>query len=333
MLDPRRSPRQAPAHARLLSAALTGFLCLSSLPAQAAFAPSPAEIERLYTEGDKKNADNDFKGAAESWTRLMVLLPEEGANQATRENLLLNILDAHINAYNRLPAPDGKKDIGHLQEGKKTYELYLQQYRAVYGSGRAISMAVQQKSDELNAVLAKAEDEAKGPAVVDTPPPKTDNGTKTDIPVKPIVLPPENNGTGLIVGGAVTAALGFGALGLLIAGAVGAPRAEEDFEIAQSAALDICGNYPNTCPTNTAEEMAELDDIERDLDDADKRGRVANALTITGAVLTPVLLGAGAAMLAIGIKRNREARASRSGVGLSPAFGRGFAGVVLRGRF
>jgi len=337
MFDPRPSPRSARAlHLRLLGMTLTGAMLLASRPAHAAFAPSPAEIERIYSEGEKKNSDGDFKGAAQSWTRLMVLLQEENANQATRETLLINVLDAHINAYNRLPAPDGKKDIGNLREGKKTYELYLQQHRAVYGDGRAISAAVQQKADELEAALTKAEADDKGAVVTTDPDPdldKKDDDKKDKVDPTPIVLPPENNGTGLIVGGAVAIGLGFGALGILIAGAVGAPRAEQDYEIAQSNARMVCNMYPNTCPDLTGAQQSTLEGYQRDIDDADKRGRVANALTITGAVLTPVLLGAGAAMLAIGIKRNREARSSRSQLNMSPAFGRGFTGFVLRGRF
>jgi hypothetical protein len=318
---------------RVCSAILTAALLAAPLPAQA-FAPSAAEIERLYNEGDKRNSEGDFKGAAESWTRLLVLLPEEGANQATRENLLLNILDAHINAYNRVVGSDGKKDVSHLQEGKRTFELYLTQYRAVYGSGRAISAAVQQKSDELDAALNKADADAKPTTGTDEPPPpKTDDNSDKPIDPGPPVLPPENNGIGLIVGGSVTAALGLGALGVLIAGAVGAPKAEHDYEVAQANALDICGSYPETCPSNTAEQMAQIDQLKGDLDDADKRGRVANALTITGAVLAPVLLGAGAAMLAIGIKRNRAAKGARGSVSAAPGVGRGFAGVVLSGRF
>jgi hypothetical protein len=339
MLVLRPSPRSARAlHLRLLGATLTGALLLASLPAQAAMAPSPAEIERIYSEGEKKNSDKDFKGAAQSWTRLMVLLPEEGANQATRETLLINVLDAHINAYNRLPSPDGKKDITHLQEGKKTYELYLQQYNAVYPD-RAISAAVQQKADELDAALAKAENDGKGPAVVTGPDvvddkdkdKKTDDDKDKDI--APIVLPPENNGTGLIVGGAVAAGLGLGALGLLIAGAVSAPKAEKDYENAQNLARGVCNVYPDPCTGLTMQEQTALDGYDADINDADKRGRTANTLTIVGAVLTPVLLGAGAAMLAIGIKRNRQSRSARGPVSMSPAFGRGFSGFVLRGKF
>lgn len=331
-----RSPlRSAPLLPRACSLALVGAMLIAAIPATSHAAPTQGQIEQLYNEGDTKNSAGDFKGAADAWGRLLVLLPEEQANLATRENLLLNILDAYLNAYLRMPGPDGKKDIEHLREGKTTFELYLKQYRAVYGSGRAISAAVQQKADELNAALAKAEDELKGGGATKpdtTPDPKPDNGgTKPD--QQPVVLQSENNGIGLIVGGSITAALGFGALGMLIAGAVGAPRAETDYELAQAEATMLCPSFPNTCSGISAQDQARIDTLQNDLDDADRRGKTANALTIAGAVLTPVLLGAGAAMLAIGIKRNRASHNSRSPVSLSPALGRGFAGLSLSGRF
>lgn len=304
---------------------------LASLPATAAVAPSAAEIERLYSEGDKKNGEGDFTGAAESWTRALVLLPEEGANQATRENLLLNVLDAHINAYKRLPGEDGKKNIAHLQEGKKTYELYLQQYRAVYGSGRAISSAVQQKSDELNAALAKAEEENKVPDPVPDPTPDPDVGPTPD-PTPPGPSPGPN-GMGLIVGGSISAALGLGGIGMLIGAGVASTRAEKDYEGAQDEAKTICSTYPNGCNNLEPDEQTAYDDKLTEIDEADKRGRRANTLQIVGGVLGGVLLGAGAAMLAIGIKRHKTSKAFRGNASLTPSLSPGFAGAVLRARF
>lgn len=322
---------------RVLSAILSVALLAAPLPAQAfAFAPSAAEIERLYNEGDKKNSEGDFKGAAESWTRLLVLLPEEGANQATRENLLLNVLDAHINAYNRVVSPDGKKDIGNLQEGKKTYELYLTQYRAVYGSGRAISAAVQQKGDELDAALAKAEKEASAANEPKTTPlePTTTPGEKPPIDPGPPVLPPERNkGLGLIIGGSITAAAGLGMFGMLIGGAVLAKNSEHDYEVAQGDAINLCGstekNY--TCG-NPANQESYNGAINR-LDKADANGRKANTLEIAGGVVGAVLLGAGVAMIAIGAIRFNKSKHSSGSVSAAPAFAPGFAGLAIRGRF
>lgn len=323
---------------RVLSAILSFALLAAPLPAQAfALAPSAAEIERLYNEGDKKNSEGDFKGAAESWTRLLVLLPEEGANQATRENLLLNVLDAHINAYNRVVAPDGKKDIGNLQEGKKTYELYLTQYRAVYGSGRAISAAVQQKGDELDAALAKAEKEAAAATEPKTGPtePETKPGEKPPIDPGPPVLPPERKkGLGLIIGGSITAAAGLGMFGMLIGGAVLAKNSEHDYEVAQGDAINLCGRAePNyTCTGSNAENQPQYDAAIGRLQKADDNGKKANTLEIAGGVVGAVLLGAGVAMLAIGAIRFNKSK-NAGAVSAAPAFAPGFAGLAIRARF
>lgn len=332
----RKTPPMLLKLPRVLSAILSFALLAAPLPAQAfALAPSAAEIERLYNEGDKKNSEGDFKGAAESWTRLLVLLPEEGANQATRENLLLNVLDAHINAYNRVVAPDGKKDIGNLQEGKKTYELYLTQYRAVYGSGRAISAAVQQKGDELDAALAKAEKEASA-ATEPKPGPQPEvkpDGGKPPIDPGPPVLPPERKkGLGLIIGGSVSAAAGLGMFGMLIGGAVLAKNSEHDYEVAQGRAINLCGStdkgYTCSNPANQESYDGAIDDLEK----ADANGRKANTLEIAGGVVGAVLLGAGVAMIAIGAIRYNKSKGAGM-VSAAPAFSPNFAGLAIRGRF
>lgn len=320
------------------SLALAGTLLVASVPTTALAAPSKGQIEQLYDEGDKKNSEGDFKGAAEAWGRLLVLLPEEQANRATRESLLLNILDAYMNAYLRIPAADGAKDIAQLREGKTTYELYLKQYHAVYGKDRAISAAVQQKADELMSALAKAEEEAKGPAVKPDPADGGDtkqNDGNTTVDNPPNQLTPErpqsqSNGMGLIVGGAITAGLGLGAIGILVAGSVIAQKAEREYERADVDANKLCA-AAGGCGNLSTEHRAEYDALIKKRDDADKRGTSANALTITGAVLTPVLLGAGATMLALGIKRRRAATSKN--VAMAPAFGRGFTGISIAGRF
>ncbi|MBK6920829.1 MAG: hypothetical protein IPH07_25760 [Deltaproteobacteria bacterium] len=340
-MPPRRpSLRPLSSLLRAGSLALAGALLVASVPTTALAAPSKGQIEQLYDEGDKKNSDGDFKGAAEAWGRLLVLLSEEQANRATRESLLLNILDAYMNAYLRIPAADGKKDIAQLREGKTTFELYLKQYHAVYGKDRAISAAVQQKADELTAALAKAEEEAKGPTVVepagDGDPKGTDDDKTNVTPINdtpPGTLPPENNGMGLIVGGAVTAGLGLGAIGMLIAGSLIGQTAERDFERADVDASKLCAATSGGCSNLSAEDQMTYDALIQKRDDADKRGGVANAVTIAGAVLTPVLLGAGATMLALGIKRKRAADSARKTVSLAPAFGRGFTGISIAGRF
>jgi len=61
----------------------------------------------------------------------------------------------------------------------------------------------------------------------------------------------------------------------------------------------------------------------------DERGRTMNAVFIAGLVATPVLVGAGAAMLGVGLHRRQR----RGVTALAPSVGPNFAGLTLSGRF
>jgi hypothetical protein len=323
-----RHPRHRLAHgvlSRLL--ACTVALSFASAPMQVVAAAPDSEVERLYVEGQDKYAEGDFAGAADAWTRLLDRLPEAQSNRATRENVLLNVVQAHLDGYARNRKPDGTKDIEHLRSAKAVIEAYFTAFKKAYGDRAAVSAAVQEKSDELDRTLADAEKEA---AVVPDPGPKPDStpgDTKPEGGGKQgpdiIVLESQNDGGGLIAGGAVSAGLSLGGFGVLAAGALIAKRAEEDFLAVQ------CGP---PCDAD-AEEAAQSE-----RDDAEKRGRTGNALTITGAIVGPVLLITGGLLIGLGLKRRKDAKAAREeqlrkSLGVVPAAGRGFTGLVLTGRF
>jgi hypothetical protein len=326
-----RNPRLRLAHG-VLSRVLAGAVALSfasaPLPAQAV-APDQ-EIERLYVEGQDKYAEGDFAGAADAWTRLLDRLPEAQANRATRENVLLNVVQAHLDGYARTRKADGSKDIELLRAGKQVLDDYFASFKKAYGDRAAVSTAVQEKADDLERLLADAEREAA--AVPEPGPGPSDGGGGTGPQPagdggggKPnvIVLESGNDGSGLIAGGAVAAGLGLGGFGVLGAGVVIANRAEEDF-------LAI------TCesPCNADQQAA----AQSERDAAEKRGRTGNALTITGAIVGPVLLITGGVLIGLGIKRRKDAKAARDEqlrktLGVVPAAGRGFTGLVVSGRF
>jgi hypothetical protein len=323
-----RSPRRRLAHglvSRVL--ACTVALCFASAPWEVHAAAPDSEIERLYVEGQDKYAEGDFAGAADAWTRLLERLPEAQSNRATRENVLLNVVQAHLDGYARARKDDGTKDIGHLRSGKEVLDAYFAGFKKAYGDRAAVSAAVQEKADELDRTLADAEKEA---AVVPEPDPDPDLGEPTDPDPKEggkdgpniIVLEAENDGGGLIVGGAVAAGLSLGGFGVLAAGAVIANRAEEDFLAVTCEAP--CG-------------MDEQEAAEGERDDATKSGQLGNALTITGAIVGPVLLITGGVLIGIGLKRRKDAKAAREeklrSISVMPAGGRGFTGLVLSGRF
>jgi len=327
-----RSPRLRLAHGVLSRVlACTVALSFASAPVEVrAVAPNP-EIERLYVEGQDKYAEGDFAGAADAWTRLLDLLPEAQANRATRENVLLNVVQAHLDGYARTRKDDGTKDIDMLRAGKTVLDTYFANFKKAYGDRAAVSTAVQEKADELESTLADAEKEAAavpepnpdngGGGNTDPNPDNGDGGTKDRPDV--IVLESGNDGGGLIAGGAVAAGLSLGGFGVLAAGAVISNRAEEDY-------LAV------TCETPCGTEEAAAAQTARD--DAESRGRLGNALTITGAIVGPVLLITGGVLIGLGIKRRKDAKAARDeqlrkSLGVVPTAGRGFAGVVFSGRF
>jgi hypothetical protein len=326
-----RNPRLRLAHGVLsrVLACTVGFSFVSA-PLQVQAAPKvDAEVERLYVEGQDKYAEGDFAGAADAWTRLLDRLPEAQNNRATRENVLLNVVQAHLDGYARNRKEDGSKDIEMLRAGKQVLDTYFANFKKAYGDRAAVSTAVQEKADELERTLADAEKEA---AAVPEPDPEpdgdgggntqTDGGGGNDRP-DVIVLESGNDGGGLIAGGAVAAGLSLGGFGVLAAGAVIAGRAEEDF-------LAV------TCesPCGTDEEEA----AQAERDDAEQRGRTGNALTITGAIVGPVLLITGGVLIGLGIKKRKDAKAARDeqlkrSLSFMPAASRSFTGFVLSGRF
>lgn len=308
---------------RLLACTLA--LSFASAPLQVHAAAPDSEVERLYVEGQDKYAAGDFAGAADAWTRLLDRLPEAQSNRATRENVLLNVVQAHLDGYDRNRKDDGTKDIEQLRSAKQVTDTYFAAFKKAYGDRAAVSAAVQEKVDELDRKLADAEKEAAAAAKPDPEPdttPDPDTTPKKDGP-SVIVLESGNDGGGLIAGGAVAAGLSLGGFGLLAAGALIANRAEEDFTAVECEA---------PCGTDEQEAaQAERDDIE-------KRGATGNALTITGAIVGPVLLITGGVLIGLGIKRRKDAKAAREEqlrktLGVVPAAGRNFTGLVLTGRF
>lgn len=316
--------RRARLGERLAALAVAATLVVSASPASAHIAPPNAqEIERLYLEGQDHYAAKDFKGAAEAWTRLLNLMPESGTNQATRENVLINILTAHLDAYRRMRNEDGSRQIEHLREGKKTLDQYYADFKQVHGDRTAVSAAVQEKGDEIELELTKAEEELAaaaardedGPDPVDPPGGAGAGAGGGDGGKEVVVVPgPQENGTGLLVGGSVVAVLGIAALAMIPIGVVRGRNAARDFDDGRDE-----GNMTK-------------------MDQAKFEGEQANKVLISGAILTPLLLGGAAALLAFGIIKRRQAhesrlRASKGVTGMSPVFDRSFAGFALQGRF
>lgn len=295
---------------RLCASVLGAALLCAAVPTHAA-APDSSEVERLYLQGQERMDESDYRGAAESWTRLLGVLPESGENQATRESVIISILDAYMKAYNGLVDESGNKDISHLRAAKTTLDRYYSDFKSTHGDRVAVSDAVQEHAALLERTLERAQDEQRRNSDTVPPPPPPDERKGDDGGKPKVVVVTTNNGTGLIVGGAVVAAMGLGALAMIPVGVVRGNTAE--------------GDYERSIPGSPEQQRAEFD------------GHQADDILIAGAVLAPILLAGGSVMIAFGVKARKKWQRDQqnlfSTVRPAPVLTRSYAGFTLQGRF
>lgn len=295
---------------RRLGSVTLGIAILCAATPSYAYAPDSSEIERLYLEGQQRMEDTDFHGAADSWTRLLAMMPESKDNQATRESLIISILDAHLNAYNGLVAADGSKDVTHLRNGKRTLDRYYADFKAAYGDRTGVSQAVQDQAETLEQTILKAEREQQTVQPSRDPAPDGDSGkTVVESQPKTIVIS-QNTGVGLLVGGSVVTFLGLGALVMIPIGVSRVEYAEEQWALATDS---------------TTQARLRFD------------GQQGVQVWVAGVILAPILLASGATMIAFGAKNrkawNRQQASLLQSARLTPNVQRNYAGLSFSARF
>lgn len=294
--------RRSPLHLRLL-ALLTALSLLRQTPVTAAPVAAPQELaafEAGFTEGQAQYDRGEFLAAARTWVRAADRLRETTANRDNRSAVYEYAADAFI------PGLAGSNDLVGLREAVTALRLYCDGFTRAYGTETPISTRITGPRDVLERQLLATE-AAQRPAT-DTPP--TEPGDHpSDHPVDPV--PDGKPWKGLVIGGGVAIGLGLGAV--VLAG-VGGARGRS-FE----AKFDDPANMCNLDAPNA--QCAEFYDA----------GQASNAMTIVGAVAAPLLVGAGVALLVVGLKRRAAGRETRAGV--VPTLARGFAGLSVSGRF
>ena len=113
-----------------------------------------------------------------------------------------------------------------------------------------------------------------------------------------------------MIAGGVTTGVGVIFVGLMASGLVRGKRAEQDGD----ALVTMSPTLPKDDPLLQA---------------IDRRGRGGNHLAIAGGVLGAAALGAGIALLVLGVRGGGPS----SRVALSPSFGRRDLGLLLRWQF
>jgi len=278
----------------------------------------PTDVRRQFTDGKKAYDAQEFARAAKGFAAALHRVPDTPVNRSVRAFLVVDAMVAYQEAF------EVGEDIEMLRAGMEVYYGYFKSYRDVHGSTNIPQVVVEQRF-AMKETLARAESRAKGNGPTTTTTTTTSTGTTTGTTAadpQPVAADddrgrkprernrdrsgPADGGTdrskALIVSGAVNLALGVGLSSLIAVGAINGKRARED----------------QKNPGFTPEQRERID----------QQGRTANALFISGLVLTPLFIAAGATLLGKGVSDRRKAQLS-----LAPSVTPRFAGVVLRGRF
>lgn len=276
-------------------------------PPQASAAPAGPDPQALaafeagFTEGQAKFDRGEYLEAARTWLEAAGNLPEKTVNRDNRVAVYEYIVDAFMRGL------AGSSDPEALREAVTALDAYVDGFTRAYGTETAISPKVVTARDELRARLTAAESNEREASPGDTAPALPPSGGDELPPDEP--PPPERKpGLGLMVGGGVMIGLGLGAAGLAGFGAARGQSLEREFDAPANACL-------LAAPSASCQELLD-------------QGETMNSLTIAGAVLAPLLVGGGVALLVVGLKRRQPPKQA-----LAPALAPGFVGLTLRGRF
>ncbi|MBK7823625.1 hypothetical protein [Nannocystis sp.] len=255
-------------------------------------------------EAERRLADGDTDGAIARFEAALAQIPVDPGYAPARAEVLLTIVDAHEAGFAR----DG--DLERLRRAKGLLDRYLGPLELLDEQGRAA--AEERRVLVINAIITveekmRAEDAARAATA------RRERAARA-----------RRQSRAFTTSGAVLT--GFGVAGVALMGAgLGLGRAA-DGGIAALKANKLAEGDDWSLPC--------LDDACREsrrgeLDPLLARGNAGNALVIAGAVTGGTMLVTGAVLLALGRKKQREARQ----VELVPTASRTGFGLTLLGRF
>lgn len=293
---------------RWIGSLVAGCVLLTAAPAAAA--PALETTKQAIPKGPSRShyevglaafEAEDYAKAGAEWAATLDGIPEGPKLQTTRAQLILDIISAYTLAYEK------SGEVSELETGLEHYFRYFALYEVTYGNPR-IPRPVVEARYALRDRIREAKAGASSPAVTPEPEPEPEPSAAPQPSARSIAITPHGMSVSdrkpapLIPIGAVVLGLGVGASSMIAIGSIGGRRARK----------------------------AQHDDdlTEEDLDAIDQRGRTMNAVFIAGLVATPVLIGAGATLLGVGLRRKR-----RGVHAVVPAATRNFAGLTVRGRF
>jgi len=298
----------------------SSLLCAMPLEVQAApdlavtAKETPKAQRSAYARGKQAAQRDDAEGAIEAWAGVLIATPESIKNRRFRMNLVVDTVYVALDAHARQP------NRALLERALDIYYAYFSAYEAQYGNPNIPGPVVNARFD-LKAAIETSEP-SQPPATA--PGTTTEKGTTTETPAEPPPPQPANessasvslstsdrgsptsgDGTGLLIAGGVTMAVGAGLTSLIAVGAINGKQTREDLDD----------------PSYSPEQRSRID----------AEGKKANTMFIAGLVSAPVALVTGAVLVGIGAKRRVDSR--RSYARVTPSVSSKFAGVQIHGRF
>ncbi|MBA3548912.1 MAG: hypothetical protein H0T76_20715 [Nannocystis sp.] len=308
---PRRpEPRASPCLRLALSVAVLAA-SLTSRPAGAEPAIS-ATADEHYERG---RSEREAKRFAAAVAEFAIAYKEIPPTQSQRATVLFELVDAQRSAFAAGGRVRGREHPAkHLCDAEVALTEFIEMAEKKRAP-KAKRSPDARMAGELRVDVRKQLDEARKASADldcatvelprdDVPEPAPEAlSNETDKPRRAIHKP-------FVIAGAVTTGVGMIFVGLLASGLVRGKRAEEDGDalVAKSPTL------PEEDPVLKA---------------IDRRGKSANHLAIAGGVIGTAALGAGIALLVIGLRGGP----SSSRVALSPTFSRQDLGLLLRWQF
>lgn len=294
--DPPRTGSFRALHALVMVVAVA-----ASLQPSLAFAapagqdpPDVAAFDRGFRGGQEEFNQQRYLSAARVWTGAAGELPEADEHKENRRAIYEYIAQA----YEKAVTGGANDDV--VQEGLAVLDAYADVYVAAHPT-ETLPEQITKARLAFRARLGEREATPQSrPAAVAVP-------AAVPVTVPEAAAPPAKPWKGLAIGGGVAVAGGAAMLGMFAAGFMGAKAAQSRFD--DSANGCTVDNVVGTCAA-----------IQRD-------GKTANTVAVVGLVAAPLLVGAGIAMLVVGLRRKPPRTA------LAPMLGPGVAGLVWQQRF
>jgi len=285
-----------PPHLRPLAwLAALSLLCPPTARAAPATSREPmAAFEAAFEAGQARYDSGEYLDAVALWIAAAARLPEVSAHRGHRLAVYQYVADAYARGLVDVT------EVEPLRAAVSALDTYCEGFTRAYGTETPLDPKIAATRAELQRRLDAAL-AARGPQ---TERPRTRSERPAPAPTAPVQRPWE----GVAIGGSVLLGLGLGAAALATLGALRGRALEARFD-----------DPANQCPL--AQPQGLCADLYRD-------GKRSNGLAIAGAVLAPLLLGGGAALLALGLRRRAGTRHA-----LAPALGPGFIGLSLGARF